>query len=86
MKINPWKVSTMVLCGALALVIGTSAIPEAAAENQPHMRSALAMLEKAKGELQSATSDKGGHRVKAIALTQQAIEETKKGIEYDNKH
>jgi len=54
-------------------------------EAQPHMWVALDMLNAAKGQLEKATPDKGGHRVKAIALTKDAIAETKKGIAYDNK-
>lgn len=86
MKINIWKVSTVVLAGALALVIGTSRVPEASAENQPHMKAALGHLNSAKASLQSATADKGGHRVKALELTKAAIAETQAGIDYDNKH
>jgi hypothetical protein len=86
MKINPWKVSTMVLSGTLALVIGTSMVPEASADGQPNMKAALAQLEGAHASLQKATADKGGHRVKAMELTKAAIAETKAGIDYDNKH
>jgi len=47
---------------------------------------ALAALETAKTSLTEATEDKGGHRVKALQATRDAIEETKKGIAYDNAH
>ncbi len=50
------------------------------------MQSALAALEVAKNHLEAATPDKGGHRVKAIQATKEAIEETKKGIQFDNNH
>jgi len=83
---NVWKLSTVALASALAVVIGTSNVRTAEAEPQPHMQAALASLQLAKSQLEKASPDKGGHRVKAIALTQDAIEETKKGIEYDNKH
>lgn len=53
----------------------------AAAPDQPHMQSALDLLRQAKTNLESATSDKGGHRVKAIDYVNKAIDETKKGIE-----
>jgi hypothetical protein len=59
---------------------------QALAERQPRMREALAQLQSALGSLEKATADKGGHRVKAIQLTKDAIEEVKKGIEFDNKH
>jgi hypothetical protein len=83
---NAWKVSTVVLGGALAVVVAGSQIRTAQAEPQPHMRAALQQLEAAKDQLQKASHDKGGHRVKAIALTSEAIEQVKKGIEFDDKH
>ncbi|MBL8921474.1 MAG: hypothetical protein JNJ54_21620 [Myxococcaceae bacterium] len=56
------------------------------AEPQPHMKAALAALETARAQLEKASADKGGHRVKAIALVTEAIDQVKKGIEFDNKH
>ena len=47
---------------------------------QPHMQNALHALRNAKAELETALPDKGGHRVKAIALVDQAIAETNAGI------
>lgn len=85
-QINVWKVSTVALAGALTLVVSGSAIREASADPQPRMRNALESLEKAHAELKAATADKGGHRVKAMELTKQAIAEVKAGIEHDNKH
>jgi len=49
--------------------------------DQPHMQAALDFLRNAKSDLERATSDKGGHRVNAIKLVDQAIDETKKGME-----
>jgi hypothetical protein len=49
--------------------------------DQPHMQAALDFLRNARSDLERATSDKGGHRVNAIKLVDQAIDETKKGIE-----
>lgn len=86
MKLNVWKVSTVVLAGALAIVVGGNMVQPAHAEKQPHMTAALGQLEAGLASLQKATADKGGHRVKAIDLTKQAIAETKAGIDYDNKH
>ena len=51
------------------------------APDQPHMQNALAALESAKDSLNRATSDKGGHRNKAIGFVKDAIDEVKKGIE-----
>lgn len=51
------------------------------APDQPHMENALAALENAKTNLNNATTDKGGHRNKAIDYVKNAISEVKKGIE-----
>ncbi|RKH68538.1 hypothetical protein [Corallococcus llansteffanensis] len=56
------------------------------AERQPRMRDALAHLEAALSDLRAATSDKGGHRAKAISLTEQAISSVRDGIQFDNRH
>jgi Spy/CpxP family protein refolding chaperone len=80
-----WKTSTLVLAGALAFTLGHAAT-EAQAEPQPNMQAALRSLEEAKASLEKATSDKGGHRVAAIKLTKEAIEQVKKGIEHDENH
>lgn len=82
---NAWKISTIVFASLFAATIATDRISTADAERQPHMKAALAHLEKAVNQLDKATADKGGHRVKAIDLTRQAIEQVKKGIEFDNR-
>lgn len=56
------------------------------ADRQPHMKAALVHLEKALSSLKDATADKGGHRVKAIKAVEEAIAETKAGIDFDDKH
>ena len=53
---------------------------------QPHMQAALQHLREAAEELQRADKDKGGHRVQALNLTQQAINHVQAGIQYDNTH
>lgn len=83
---NAWKISTLGLAMVLTLVVGRDMVRGAGAEPQPHMKAALGALENAHGQLQKATPDKGGHRVKALELVGQAIEEVKKGIAFDNKH
>jgi hypothetical protein len=55
-------------------------------EQQPHMQAALQHLKQAQAELQQAEQDKGGHRVKAIQLAQQAEAEVQAGINYDIQH
>lgn len=56
------------------------------AEPQPMMKEGLEHLQKAKEALKKGTSDKGGHRVKAIELIDKAIEQVEKGIKFDDKH
>ena len=49
--------------------------------DQPHMQAAVDALNNAKGNLDQATTDKGGHRVKAIELVRAAIDEVNLGIQ-----
>lgn len=83
---NFWKLSTLALVVALGCVIGRGVINSASAEPQPHMKVALNQLEQAKASLVQATADKGGHRAKAIELTEEAISQVKAGIDYANTH
>jgi len=68
----------------LALLI--FAIAGLAAGDQPFMRAARADLVTAKSELQKAIPDKGGHRVKAIQLVNQAIAQVNAGMAFDRQH
>ena len=47
---------------------------------QPKMQAALEALRNARGQLERAEHDKGGHRVKALGLIDPAIDEVKAGI------
>ena len=82
---NPWKVTSFALAAMLAAVVGNSAINTADADPQPKMRSALGHLESALSDLKNASADKGGHRVKAISLVNDAITQVKEGIKFDNR-
>lgn len=55
-------------------------------EPQPEMAAAMQHLREAQQALQSASSDKGGHRVNALQLINQAMGEVQAGIQYDNTH
>lgn len=68
----------------LALLV--LAVAGLAAGDQPFMRAARADLMTAKSELQKAIPDKGGHRVKAIQLTNQAIAQVNAGMAFDRQH
>jgi hypothetical protein len=49
---------------------------------QPHMVSALELLQSARTELQRATANKGGHRERALNAVDRAIQETREGIAF----
>jgi hypothetical protein len=49
---------------------------------QPHMNESIALLQSARGELQAATPNKGGHRERALSLIDQAIGEVRAGIAF----
>ena len=50
------------------------------------MNAAMQYLRQAEQELQKADADKGGHRVQAMQLVQQAAREVQAGIDYDIQH
>jgi hypothetical protein len=70
---------------AAGVVVAALPAREAAAENQPHMRAALQALQNARAQLRQATSDKGGHRVRALNNVEAAIMEVQQGINFDNR-
>jgi hypothetical protein len=84
---NPWKLTSFALIALLAAAIGRDAfVSSASADAQPKMHSALESLRAARAALSEASTDKGGHRVKALELTKQAIGQVEAGIKFDNKH
>jgi len=90
---NPWKLSTLALTIALGVVAGGSFVEPAAAEKEhehehghSHMRAALEQLKAARGSLEAAAHDFGGHRVKALEDTKKAITEVEEGIKFAEEH
>jgi hypothetical protein len=71
---------------ALLVVLATAFVAGRASADQPRMQAALEHLRAAKVELEAATPDKGGHRTKAIAFTNDAIAQVERGIAYDRRH
>lgn len=69
--------------GAAAAVAAVSATP-ASAEFQPAMQATLNALHNARSSLLLATADKGGHRLAALGLINQAINHVQAGIQFDN--
>jgi hypothetical protein len=53
---------------------------------QPNMQKALESLQDAKASLQKADDDKGGHKVVAAKLIDEAIDHVKAGIDYAKTH
>jgi len=70
----------------LAVNAGSAQRRQRHPEPQPHMREALDALRSAEHHLNEATGDKGGHRVRAIQLVNQAEAEVQRGIQWDNTH
>jgi len=71
----------------IGAMLGASAVFCAAApEYQPDMEAAMQSLRQAEAALQHASSDKGGHRLRAMNLVREAEQEVQAGIEYDNRH
>jgi hypothetical protein len=70
---------------AVIMLLGIVAIA-GAVPDQPNMQAARGNLMNARSELQKAIADKGGHRVKALALVNSAIAEVNAGIAFDRRH
>jgi hypothetical protein len=76
------KLKGVALVCSLALALSCAFFAGRATAGQPHMRAALDDLRAARDQLQEGSSNKGGHRVEAIRLTNQAIEEVRAGMEH----
>ncbi len=68
------------------LIFAVGFIGGCATGGQPTMQAALDQLQQARSELEAANSDKGGHRVAAISLVDQAIDQVREGIRFANEH
>ena len=70
----------ILLAGLASLIIALAS--NIAIGDQPHMNNALSSLQAARNQLVEASPNKGGHRERAIALIDQAIDEVNRGINY----
>jgi hypothetical protein len=61
--------------------ISMTGFAPSARAGQPKMQAALSELRAARASLEQGLADKGGHRVKAIGLVNQAIAEVEAGIQ-----
>ena len=86
---NFWKPVAIVSTSALVVLLacgGGTVVVTGAAGDQPHMALARDHLAAARGELDRAEPNKGGHRERAIGLVDQAIAEVNAGIEFARTH
>jgi hypothetical protein len=99
---NIWKISTVALVLGLAFVTGKDVLSQAHAatggaeqpaglafewgHEQPHMEQALRDLREARHSLEIAAEHNGGWRVLALKHTDEAINETIRGMEYAKGH
>lgn len=63
-----------------------AAAPVSKAHRQPNMERALADLQNARAQLNTATVNVGGHRQNALQAVDEAIGHVRSGIDYDNSH
>lgn len=73
----------LAVAGSLGAIVftGLGVGAGVALADQPHMQTARDDLNAAQYQLQTAAPDKAGHRVNAIRLVQQALDETNLGIQ-----
>jgi hypothetical protein len=72
--------------GSAIAVAAVAASTTQASAYQGNMERALSALYEALASLREATPNKGGHKANAARLVEQAIEETKLGIEWADEH
>jgi hypothetical protein len=80
------KLHRFVIALFVVIAIASGFVAGRASADQPRMQAALEHLRLAKGELEKADRDKGGHRENALRLTNEAIAEVEKGIRFDRHH
>jgi hypothetical protein len=71
---------------SMLLAFSISAFAFPLPPDQPFMRAAYENLKDAKNSLLKATADKGGHRQRAIDLTNAAMTSVSNGIAYDQQN
>lgn len=75
------KVRQAIVPAVFALFFAAVGAGTALAAEQVHMEKALNSLQTALSELQASANDKSGHRNKAISDVQDAISQTKAGMQ-----
>jgi hypothetical protein len=80
------KLHRFVIALLVVTAIASGFVAGRASADQPRMQAALEHLRMAKVELEKADHDKGGHRDRAIRLTNDAIAEVERGMRFDRHH
>jgi hypothetical protein len=70
------RLSSFILAGSMLATL----LPAPAHADQPYMQGALRALQNARASLETAATDKGGHRVKAIELIDDAMRQVRLGM------
>lgn len=78
--LTPWSGRRRLAGMAMVAVVAAASFVAGSYAAQPHMQNALSALQGARSELQVAEANKGGHRVTAIRLVDEAINEVRAGI------
>ncbi len=81
-----YRYAQVAACVVGGLTLGACAEQGPPGHVQGHMENALSYLNEANDQLSQASHDKGGHRVEAINLVNQAISEVHTGIDFANNH
>lgn len=80
------KLHRLIIALLVVTAIASGFVAGRASADQPHMQAALDHLRLARTELEKADRDKGGHREAAVRLTNDAIAEVERGINFDRRH
>jgi len=93
MKLDIWKVSTLVFGGALVLIVGSGGVRETAACDMDEvsappppnrstllLRAAESSLDRAGTQLKAVNTDRGGHRAKALGHLALAMDEVQQAV------
>ena len=78
--LTPWSGRRGLAGMAMVAVVAAASFVAGSYAAQPHLQNALSALQGARSELQVAEDNKGGHRVTAIRLVDEAINEVRAGI------
>ena len=76
----------LIVPAALLAAFGGGLAASSASADQPYMHNALDELRVARATLAAGAPDKGGHRVRAMALVDRAIAEVRAGIGVGRSH